>query len=127
MTIKIKLGELVGAEPVLSELVKEKLPFKTSYHIARLLKKANDDLKLFGERRNELVQKYGLVDVANGGFSIKPGSPNWAAFEEAINEVVAVEITIDADTLPIEAMGDLPWPVEKLFAIMWLFAEPVVA
>jgi len=131
MTIRIKLVDLVNAELVLHQLSQQNLPFKTSYHIARLLRKADTDLKLFAEKRNALVVKFGnpLVDGSGaavpGMYKVEPESENWPAYKAAVDEMYDLDIELEANVLPLEAMASLAWSPDKLVPILWLFEEQV--
>lgn len=128
MTITVKLGDLYNAAEALGALSKERLPFKTSYAIARLLRKAGDDLAIFNEKRNALIKEFGEEGKdgegnPNGSWGVAADSPKWGDFAEAVNEAAGVEVSLEGELLSLEAFGpDFAFPPNELAKIMWLIA-----
>ena len=68
--IKIKLHTLVEAKEPLLNLSTKELPLKTSYKLAKAIKKVNDELVFFEEGRLKLCQKYGNPNKEANGYEI---------------------------------------------------------
>lgn len=147
MSITVKLGELVAAEVTLQQIAKSKhVPFKASFHIARFLRKAGDDIRAYFERQNELVTEFGspMLDdkqqpmVNEDGtpkIGIKPGAEKWAEFEAKFKELAETEVTLDGEPLSIDEMdkpvrdpetGELvhfAMEPERVMQVQWMFKD----
>lgn len=91
--ITTKLGELVNAEFALENLITQKLPIKTAYHISKLFRLVKIEIGHFNEQRNLIIKDLGTKD--NDLWKVEPNGPNWTEFLEKINELVALEVNLD--------------------------------
>jgi hypothetical protein len=102
--MKVSNGDIFNAREALQTLIKERLPVKVSYRLARLAKKVSDQLTIIEEVRTNLVKQYGETDE-NGNLSIKPGAKNMAPFLTDFNELMGQEVEIDADIIKLPEDG----------------------
>lgn len=62
--ISIKLGQIVNAERTFDRIntlaQEEKLPFKLTYKIARIIKKLQPELKDYYTQREKIISKFGV-------------------------------------------------------------------
>lgn len=136
MSITVKLGELAAAHETLKLLAKSTtIPFKASYHIGRVLRKASEDLETYYEKRNAMVTEFGVPMKDDEGkpvlqpdgtptLGIKVDDPAWPAFKAKLDELDAVEVTIDAEKIGVADMGDKPvCEPGALIPALWLFKD----
>ena len=99
--MKVLNGQIFQAKEPLQKLSQEKLPVKTSWGLAKLTIKLNDQWKAIDEVRNGLIKKYGTADD-KGNISVKQDSENWTKFVEEFSELMMqeVEIVFDKVKLP---------------------------
>ena len=124
--MKLTNAEIFNAKTPLGKLLSEKLPVKTSYGLAKLAAKLNDQLGIIDKVRQGLFQTYGvsnpqnpmqllpppslIVETDAGGKEIKDKAgnvtmvpnPKYQKFDEEMGELMAqeVEIVFDVVTLP---------------------------
>ena len=98
-------GDIFNARESLQTLLKERLPVKISYRLAKLAKKVNDQLTIIDEVRNGLVQQYGEKDEKGENISIKVGSKNIALFLTDLNELMGQEVDIDSEIIKLPEDG----------------------
>lgn len=100
--MRVSNGDIWQAREAIGDLVKEKLPVKTSYWLAKLGRKVNEHIRDIEAVRVKLVHEYGTKDE-QGNVSIPAGMPEvakfLAAFGELMDETVEIE-GIDRITLP---------------------------
>ena len=123
--MKLTNGEIFNAKAPLEKLLVEKFPVKTSYGLAKLANKLNDQLQVIEKVRQGLFQTYGEPDPKNQtqltmqsaieerddegnvkqdaeGNPITIPNPKFPKFAEELGELFSqgVEIVFDAVTLP---------------------------
>lgn len=95
--------EIFNAKEPLEKLLQEKLPVKTSYGLAKLAAKLNDQLGVIDKVRQGLFQTYGEPDPDNAmRLRVDPQSENFPKFASEIGELMTqeVEIVFDPVVLP---------------------------
>lgn len=105
--MKIKLETIVNNVENLKTLQKIEMPFKVAYKIKRLIDKLQPALKIYDEKRTELVKKYGepIDKDEEKGFQVIP--EKLEDFYKELQEVVLVEEEIDFDPIKTEDLGDV--------------------
>jgi len=101
--VKLTNGEIYNAKAPLQKLLAEKLPVKTSYGLAKLASKLDDQLGVIDKVRQGLFQTYGEANPENMmQIRVDPQSKNFPKFASEIGELMAqeVEIVFDVVTLP---------------------------
>jgi len=101
--VKLKNGEIFNAKAPLEKLLTEKLPVKTSYGLAKLAAKLNDQLVVIDKVRHGLFMTYGEPSPQNPTqLRVNPDSEKFPKFAEEMGELMAqeVEIVFDVVTLP---------------------------
>jgi len=107
--MKLTNGEIFNAKEPLEKLLKEKLPVKTSYGLAKLAAKLNDQLGVIEKVRQGLIQTYGEKNPDNPmQIRVNPQSEDFPKFASEMGELMAQEIEIVfevvalPDTLEVE-------------------------
>jgi hypothetical protein len=108
-TIETTLGQLADAEPALTRLGAEKLPFQAAYQIAKLAKAVAEETKHFYEQRNALVKEYGERKPGGGPDEIQvgPTMTTWPTFVAKVSELVTVSATIPQAPLDLTGIEGL--------------------
>jgi len=100
--MKLTNLEIFNAREPLGQLMKEKLPVKTSYGLAKMAAKLNDQLKVVDDVRNGLIRTYGAPD---------PNSHNQIAVRQQIEQKDAAGqiVMVDNPQFPkfMAEMGEL--------------------
>jgi len=95
--MKLTIAEIFNVKEPLEELVKTKLPVKTSFAILKLIRKLDEHLIPAEEVKNNLVKQYGSPPEGqpnSGQISIKPGDVNFPKFAEEFSELIQQEVEI---------------------------------
>jgi len=103
--MKVTNGDIFNAREALQTLMKERLPVKVSYWLARLARKLNDQLTIIEEVRQGLVKQYGEPDEKGENIQIQPGSKNMGPFLADLNELMGQEVELDSDIIKLPGDG----------------------
>ena len=112
------VGQLVRADASLTSVLAERMPVKAKYHLAKLARKMEADLRNYYDRRAELFQEFGTerpatqadVDAKVAGTvgeAVREVSAEKAPeFKLRMDELLSIEVEIDMEPLSIETMGN---------------------
>ena len=95
--MKLTNGEVFRTREPLQELMGEKLPVKTSYELAKLARKLNDQLTVIEDVRRGLVNKYATEGNGKRGKSVDPEGDNYPKFMEEFGILMSENVEIDID------------------------------
>ena len=110
--IKLKLRELVEAQPSFVKLLRSDMEFKLAYRLKKLTKKVMEEYRNFDEIRIEAVKKYG-VKQEDGNISIP--AEKMEEFNIEMGKVLSEEIELDVQPIPcslLEQTGVKMSPLE---------------
>ncbi len=97
--MKVKLGEIVNAVPALNKAAEQALPVRTSYQLARLVRKISKEVGTYDAERIKLCKRFGKLDEEKQAYNIPPESLR--GFEREMNELLAQEVEISADPISV--------------------------
>jgi hypothetical protein len=116
--MKLKLSQIVEANPALARLGAEKLPAKMAYTIGRNIQKIRPELENYEKTRTDLIKnKYG-IKADDETYQVQPKSMEKFAAE--INGLLEVEIDLDLWTLKFSEFDRDISPLD-LVALDWMF------
>jgi len=116
----VSLGRLVDSVPALNNLMQMKFGVKTSYAIAKTARIVESEVKLYEERRVELVKKLGKpVKEGSADFEVTP--ENMTAFSKELAELRGIEIEIESYKITFSE-NDQVSP-QDIFLLDWMLAE----
>jgi len=122
--MKIKLSQLINSVESLKILQETKLPIKISYRINRLINKLEPELKLFYQKRDDLIKELGEKETENGQEVFKVKEDNMQAFLDKQTELVSEEIEIDWFTpIPLDSLGEISIEPKHIALLSWIFAD----
>ena len=123
--MKITLNDIVSNIDNLKALQEIKFPIKVSYRLKRLIDKLDPILTNYDEKRNELVVKYGEKQLDKGGKedgTVAVKDPKrLEKFAVELKELLAIEETIDFETIKLSEVGDVQ--IETKSLISFVFSE----
>lgn len=114
--IATTLGQVALAEPALAQIAAIRLPVKTAYHVAKLLRLVQDETRLFQERRNEAIRRHGTERPATAEeraasgptiVEVLPGHEGWSAFLTEMRELESVSVTLPWGPLTLDMLGQV--------------------
>lgn len=100
--MKLTNREIFGARDPITTLMKEKLPVKCGFRLAKLANKLNVHLKDIEDVKNGLVRKYGAPNE-KGKLQVKEGTPEFEKFAEEFEELMSIEVEIVAERVALPA------------------------
>ena len=69
--MKVKLGQIFAANPILGKLVEQQLPIRVAYRLTRLITRLNEEYDALDSQRIKLLEEYGTpVDGVEGQFQL---------------------------------------------------------
>lgn len=114
--MKVTNGEVWAAKEPLQALLSERWPVKTAYWLAKLARKLNEQHATVEAVRVQLIKRYGEAND-QGQTVVRQDGENWAAFARAFEELMALEVEIDAEPVALpDAEGVMLTP-ETLMAL----------
>lgn len=99
--MKLDNGEIWGANGALQRLIQMPFSVKTSYQLAKLVKKLTPQLEVIDEVRNSLIRKYGKREGRQ--LAVSPNDEeNFPKFTEEWDQLMEeeIEIAIEPVQLP---------------------------
>lgn len=106
--IELTLGEIRNPafNEALSKLAKStELDFKTSYNLARLLKKVGSEQTIATEEFGKLLKKWGTSD--DGGLNYSIPEDKREAFSKEAEEFTKTKVTIDRNKINVSELSKL--------------------
>lgn len=117
--LQTTLGDLVAAEEALSRVAALKLPVKSAYHVAKLVRLVREETRVFHEQRDAFIRELGEASVANAHgeqtITVKPA--NWPEFQKRIRELAAIAVTIAWGPLTLDMFGEESIAAADLLAL----------
>ena len=101
--MKLTNDEVFKAQDPLGVLLKERLPVKVSYGLAKMAKKLNDQYEVIEQVRTGLIYTYGEPDPTDSRHTmVTPQCKDFEKFQSEFKELMdqEVELVIDKVTLP---------------------------
>lgn len=95
--MKIKVRQIVNAEPAASKIMTTQLSFKLSYRLMRIAKALNSELNTIEEARKALVRTLGKEDE-KGNSNVTP--ENMREFTKQYNAMLDTEIELSIEPIP---------------------------
>jgi hypothetical protein len=109
--VKLTSGEIFNAKEPLGRLLKEKLPVKVAFGLAKIAKKLDDQLVAINQVREGLFRTYGELDNVTHKWIVRPyiddgagnaiRNPKVIKFEEEQDELMAQETEIVYETVKL--------------------------
>ena len=97
--MKVKNGELMACKGAVEELIKVRLPVRTSLQVAKFTNRLNEKLKAIDTVRQGLIKEHGSPAEKGNGFEVigpndiqkRVQSPGWEQFVKEYNELMEIE------------------------------------
>lgn len=95
--MKITLGEIIKAVPVLNRLANEPMPVPESYKLAKLMKKLGTEYEIYDRERIKLLEQYGVKTADGKRYDIS----DEGGWNNAYGELIAQETEVDFEPVRI--------------------------
>ena len=126
--IKLSNAVLVNSQQSLSTLSQQSLPIKISYLISKNIVKISDELKIYNEERQKLINKYGKKDendklIVDKNNQVTFGE-NTASWNKDFSELLSIENEVDIKTFSIDKLDNVTLSPNELMQISYMIEEP---
>lgn len=102
---------LINSQEAISRLAKEKLKVKEAVKVARLIKGFTEEIEVFNEQRQKIIDEYG--EVVDDGYKIPENKIN--DFNDAMTELLTTKLEKSYE--PIEIESDVNISVDDVIAM----------
>lgn len=118
--MNVKLGQIKSSQLSLTKLSYVKLPVKVSYWISRVINKISSEMKLYEEKRMDIIKSLGeQTDIKTDSWTVK--NENLTEFKKQIEELDDTEIDLGVNKIKIAEIGIAE--IEPELLPEWLFEE----
>jgi len=121
--IEITVQEMIDSIDVLKEINNKKMPAKTAYQFARIIREIEKELQSFQDARSKLIEHFGkkddtgkLIEDENGNIEIFLEKQE--QFKKEIEDLMQSKIQINCEQINLEDILDnkfSPAEINKLF------------
>lgn len=121
--IEMTVQEMLNSVSILKTINEKKMPAKTAYQFARIVREVNNELQSFQQTRNKLVERFGkkdeggkLIEDKDGNVTIFPEQEE--IFKREANELMNSKIKINCEQISLEDILDnefSPGEIGELF------------
>jgi len=101
--MKVKVVDILNANEGLKKIASLPINIKVSYQLMRLGNKISDELKVFDDKRKELLNKYG--EINEGNWKVK--EENMTDFTKDINDILEEDVDIEFEPISLDNLGDV--------------------
>ena len=112
--MKVKYSEIISAKPALETLSKKDLTVKEAVALARLIKRLNSELEIFGQKQKEFCEKYGTLSEDGTQYRFDDLEKR-ASFEKSMAELLAFEIDFEEEKIRLKS--DIKLPAADVIAL----------
>ena len=124
----MKMYEILELPSLYNSIKDAKLPLKTTYKFARLMRRVEEELNFYQTKFSEIVKEYGVTE--NGQLKISPDGNSIAIIpgkenecNMKIQELRNLEVEISGITFTIEELAGLDISISEMASLMSLIEE----
>ena len=124
----MKMYEVLELQKLYTSIANIKLPLKTTYKFARLMKRAEEEIAFYQEKFREIVEEYGVKE--NGEYKLTPDGQSIviiAGKEVECNQKLAelrnLEVMIEGITFSIDELEGIDISIQELSCLMSLIED----
>jgi len=108
--VKVKLFEVYNSVPVMNKVLETSVSASLAYHLTKLLKTLNEEMKTIGEKNDKEE-------------SLVVSEENKAKFMSEFSDLLNSEIELSWEQLSVEKMEGLQLTVNDMSRIQFLFKD----
>lgn len=125
----MKMYEILDLQVLYNSIAHIKLPLKTSYKFARLMKRAEEEVNFYQAKFNEIVEEYGVKEE-NGQYKFTPDGMSIviipgkeAECNQKLAELRNLDVSIEGITFTIEELEKIDVSISELSCLMSLIED----
>ena len=124
----MKMYEVLELQVLYNSIAAIKLPLKTTYKFARLMRRAEEEIAFYQEKFREIVEEYGVKE--NGEYKFSPDGQSVviiagkeAECNQKLIELRNLEVPIEGITFKIEELEGIDVSIQELSCLMSLIED----
>jgi len=124
----MKMFEVLELQKLYNSIANIKLPLKTTYKFARLMKRAEEELTFYQEKFREIVEEYGVKE--NGQYKLTPDGQSIVIIpgkevecNTKLAELRNLDVLIDGIKFTIEELEGIDVSISELSCLMSLIED----
>lgn len=124
----MKMYEILDLQTLYASIATIKLPLKTTYKFARLMKRAEEEIAFYQEKFREIVEEYGVKE--NGEYKLTPDGQSVvivpgkeAECNAKLVELRNLDVQIDNIKFSIEELEGIDVSISELACLMSLIED----
>ena len=124
----MKMFEVLELQKLYNSIANIKLPLKTTYKFARLMRRAEEELAFYQKKFREIVEEYGVKE--NGEYKLTPDGQSIAIIpgkevecNTKLAELRNLDVLIDGIKFTIEELEGIDVSISELSCLMSLIEE----
>ena len=124
----MKMYEVLELQSLYSSIANIKLPLKTTYKFARLMKRAEEELNFYQEKFREIVEEYGVKE--NDEYKLTPDGQSIVIIpgkevecNQKLTELRNLEVMIEGITFSIDELEGIDVSIQELSCLMSLIKD----
>jgi hypothetical protein len=124
----MKMYEILELQNLYGSIANIKLPLKTTYKFARLMKRAEEELAFYQEKFHEIVEEFGVKE--NGEYKLTPDGQSVAIIpgkeiecNTRLAELRNLDVPIEGITFTIEELEGIDVSISELSCLMSLIED----
>ena len=125
---QMKMYEVLELQNLYASIANIKLPLKTTYKFARLMKRAEEELAFYQEKFREIVEENGVKE--NGQYKLTPDGQSIAIIpgkevecNTKLAELRYLDVLIDGIKFSIEELEGIDVSISELSCLMSLIED----
>lgn len=120
--IKISLNDILSSSETFNTIMQQSFKGSLAFKIARLARELSKEMETFNTEREKILRKYCVKDEDgnlktndNGTVQIPP--EKISEFNEEFNSLLATEVEINADKLPMDSLDSFDITPQQMITI----------
>lgn len=124
----MKMYEVLDLQALYASIANIKLPLKTTYKFARLMKRAEEEIAFYQEKFREIIEEYGVKE--NGEFKFTPDGQSVIIIpgkesecNEKLFELRNLDVAIEGIVFTIDELEGIDVSISELSCLMSLIED----
>lgn len=124
----MKMHEVLELQNLYNSISNIKLPLKTTYKFARLMRRAEEEIAFYQQKFGEIVEEYGVKE--NGQYKLTPDGQSIAIIpgkevecNTKLAELRNLDVLIDGIKFSIEELEGIDVSISELSCLMSLIED----
>lgn len=121
----MKMYEILDLQALYASIINIKLPLKTTYKFARLMRRAEEEFNFYQEKFREIVEEYGVKE--NGQYKLTPDGQSIVIIpgketecNSKLTELRNLDVSIEGIKFSIEELEGIDVSISELSCLMSL-------